>query len=126
MPTRLRSTSKAPAAAASHKPALKPTKMPTPPSIGVASSCQRSALGRATSRRASGDLRRSQIATAVAGSATIATALVTGEQRTGRGKHHVRTLAPVADGRPARSRRDRELPVGAERTDLPTRLLERL
>src|SRR5436309_11557496 len=118
MPTRLSSTWKAPAAAASQSPALKPAKMPTPPSIGVGASCQRSALGRATSRRASGDPRRSQIATAEAGSATIATALVTGAQRNGRPLARCEDATPLGR-RPAR--RERELPVAAERTDLPAR-----
>src|SRR6185437_12924573 len=81
MPTSASSALKAPAATAAQSPALKPTKMPTPPNIGVAVSCQRSAVGTATIRRATGDLSRSQIATAEAGSARVATAVVTDVER---------------------------------------------
>src|SRR6476659_7886986 len=120
MPTSCGSTSNAPASEASHSPALNPAKMPMPPSIGVGASCQRSRLGRATSRRASGDLRSSQIATAEAGSATIATALLTGSERNGR------PLARCEHATPPGRRGDGELPVAPELLNPPAGVRERL
>ncbi len=55
-------------------------KMPIPPKLGVAESCQRSADGTATRRRVAGDRSSAQITAAVAGKATIATAVLTGAE----------------------------------------------
>src|SRR5581483_8315558 len=77
MPAIAPSTRNAPAAAASQKPALNPAKMPMPPSSGVGVSCQRSAEGTATRRRASGVRRRSQIAPPDAARATTARDVLT-------------------------------------------------
>ena len=54
-------------------PATKPRKMPTPPNVGVACSCQRSPLGWATRRLPIDDRRRIQRTATVTGNAAIAT-----------------------------------------------------
>ena len=60
-------------------PAVSPAKMPIPPSSGVGFSCQRSAEGTATSRRASGVRSSAQIAAAHAGRAAMAASVTGGE-----------------------------------------------
>ena len=59
-----------PAAIAAAIPAARPRKMPTPPKVGVTCSLQRSPVGWATSRRASGERRSDQITNAATGRAT--------------------------------------------------------
>ena len=68
----------APTAAAPHRPALKPRKMPTPPKLGVGASCHRSAEGTATRRFRSEECSSTQITPAATGKAMIATAVLTG------------------------------------------------
>ena len=62
-----------PVASATKTPAANPAKMPTPPNVGVASACQRSSEGMATSRPPTGERRRSQRTAAETESAAIAT-----------------------------------------------------
>src|SRR6476659_2439290 len=57
--------------------------MPMPPKLGVAESCHRSAEGTATKRRVAGDRSSAQITAAVAGRATIATAVLTSAEGSG-------------------------------------------
>src|SRR5215469_7367771 len=55
-------------------------KMPIPPKLGVSESCHLSAEGTATRRRDAGERSSAQITAAVAGRATIATAVLTGAE----------------------------------------------
>src|SRR5205814_1299018 len=57
--------------------AAKPAKMPTPPSVGVTFSCQRSPLGAATTRATSGERSSAQIVSAATGNATRQTMALT-------------------------------------------------
>ena len=66
--------------------------MPIPPKVGVGASCQRSAVGTATSRRPTVVRSSAQITPAATGKATIATVVLTGAERS-----RLR-LAPCEDG----------------------------
>src|SRR3954447_190537 len=82
MPTSSDVSGTVPTATASHSPTLIPKKIAMPPTSGVGCSCQRSALGVATRRVASGDRNNTQTASRTAGKAAIAAAALTcGEGR---------------------------------------------
>src|SRR6516225_1978643 len=57
--------------------------MPIPPKLGVVESCHRSGDGTATRRRVAGERSSAQITAAVAGRATIATAVLTSPEGSG-------------------------------------------
>src|SRR3954468_22593805 len=77
MPTSSDVSGTVPTATASHSPTLIPKKIAMPPTSGVGCSCQRSALGVATRRVASGDRSNTQTASRTAGKAAIAAAALT-------------------------------------------------
>src|SRR3954452_20079174 len=82
MPTSSEVSGIAPTATVSQSPTLMPMKIAMPPTSGVGRSCQRSALGAATSRVASGERRSAQTASRTAGKAASAAAVLTcGEGR---------------------------------------------
>ncbi len=74
----------APAAIAAPMPAASPRKRPIPPKVGVSCSLQRSPVGWAINRRATGDRSRAQMTKALTGRATAAAAaLIDTEPGTG-------------------------------------------
>src|SRR4051794_10189702 len=76
MPTSPVVSGTAPTATASQSPTLMPMKIAIPPTSGVGRSCQRSALGAATSRVARGDRRSTHAAIRTAGNAAAAASVV--------------------------------------------------
>src|SRR5215471_2613850 len=102
--------------------------MPIPPKLGVAESCHRSGEGTATKRRVAGERSSAQITAAVAGRATIATAVLTTAEGSGTPlarcedatRSGCRTLH-FLDWCHGRLRRPRALP-GVVREPLPARL----
>src|SRR3954449_1358828 len=105
MPTSSDVSGIVPTATASHSPTLIPKKIAMPPTSGVGCSCQRSALGVATRRVASGDRNNTQTASRTAGKAAIAAAVLT----CGEGRGAVLGLCLPARAVPRLVRRDDDL-----------------
>src|ERR1700686_4233138 len=111
MPTKAVLGSYAPTAAAAQSPALKPTKIPIPPKLGVCVSCQRSADGTAINRLVAGERSSAQMTADAAGRATIATAVLTVSEGNGtplaRCEDATASLGRTASPKPFRTRGER-------------------